>query len=146
MKISFLRTETQTICKKTERRLDVVFEFSSIPKGSFANIWKKVKTFCLWLVSMICAVVFITGDGYLISNYHVVIEIASAKLDASAALAASGALPENVNYAVKSGFLLGFLESVPGVEAKLKNPNTVDEKFEDVVKAAQQAAVLVLVY
>ncbi|HEV2435294.1 MAG TPA: hypothetical protein VG077_04790 [Verrucomicrobiae bacterium] len=58
----------------------------------------------------------------------------------------SGALPENVNYAVKSSFLLGFLESVPGVEAKLKKPNTTDEKFEDVVKRAQRAAVLVLVY
>ena len=70
----------------------------------------------------------------------------SAKLDASAALAASGSLPENVNYAVKSSFLLSFLESVPGVEANLKAPNTKDEKFEDVVKSAQDAAVLVLVY
>jgi hypothetical protein len=41
---------------------------------------------------------------------------------------------------------LGFLESVPDVDAKLKAPNTQDEKFEDVVKSAQQAAVLVLIY
>jgi hypothetical protein len=75
-----------------------------------------------------------------------VIGIVSAKLDASAALAASGQLPENVNYAVKSSLLLSFLESVPDVDAKLKAPNTVDEKFEDVVKSAQDAAVLVLVY
>ena len=39
-----------------------------------------------------------------------------------------------------------FLESVPAVSAKLKEPNTKDEKFEDVVKSAQDAAVLVLVY
>jgi len=67
----------------------------------------------------------------------------SAKLDASAALAASGALPENVNYAVKSPDMSGlsFLESVPDVDAKLKAPNTVDEKFEDVVKSAQDASV-----
>ena len=39
-----------------------------------------------------------------------------------------------------------FLESVPAVSAKLKAPNTKDEKFEDVVKSAQDAAVLVLVY
>ena len=65
---------------------------------------------------------------------------------ASVALAASGALPENVNYAVKSSFLLGFLESVPAVSAKLKAPVTADRKFEDVVKSAQDAAVLVLVY
>ena len=53
----------------------------------------------------------------------------------------------DVNYAVKSSFLLSFLvESVPAVSAKLKAPNTQDEKFEDVVKSAQNAAVLVLVY
>jgi hypothetical protein len=55
-------------------------------------------------------------------------------------------LPENVNYAIKSSFLLSFLESVPDVANKLKSPNTADEKFSDVVKSAQQAAVLVLVY
>jgi hypothetical protein len=69
-------------------------------------------------------------------------------MDASAALAASGALPENVNYAVKSPDVAGlsFLESVPAVSAKLKAPVTDDRKFEDVVKSAQDAAVLVLVY
>lgn len=56
------------------------------------------------------------------------------------------ALPENVNYAVKSSFLLSFLESVPEVSAKLKDANTKERKFEDVVKSAEQAAVLVLVY
>jgi len=34
---------------------------------------------------------------------------------------------------------------VPGVEGKLKAPNTKDEKFEDVVKGTQSATVLVLV-
>ena len=67
-------------------------------------------------------------------------------MDAAAALAATGSLPENVNYAVKSSLLLSFLESVPDVSAKLKEPITVDRKFEDVVKSAQDAAVLVLIY
>ena len=75
-----------------------------------------------------------------------VVGVVSAKLDASVALATSGSLPENVNYAVKSSFLLSFLESVPAVSAKLKEPITADRKFEDVVKSAQDAAVLVLVY
>ena len=35
---------------------------------------------------------------------------------------------------------------MPEVLAKLKEPNTKDRKFEDVVKDAEQAAVLVLVY
>ena len=86
------------------------------------------------------------SGGALVDERGNVIGIVSAKLDASVALAASGALPENVNYAVKSSLLLSFLESVPDVSAKLKAPNTADEKFEDVVKSAQDAAVLVLVY
>ena len=84
--------------------------------------------------------------GALVDERGNVIGIVSAKLDAAVALAASGALPENVNYAVKSSLLLSFLESVPEVSGKLKQPNTADEKFEDVVKSAQDAAVLVLVY
>ena len=75
-----------------------------------------------------------------------VVGVVSAKLSARAALAASGALPENVNYAVKSSFLLSFLESVPEVSARLKEANTKERKFEDVVREAERAAVLVLVY
>jgi uncharacterized protein len=86
------------------------------------------------------------SGGALVDERGNVIGIVSAKLDASVALAASGALPENVNYAVKSSLLLSFLESVPDVDAKLKTPVTVDRKFEDVVQSAQSAAVLVLVY
>ncbi len=86
------------------------------------------------------------SGGALVDERGNVIGIVSAKLDAGAALAASGALPENVNYAVKSSLLLSFLESVPAVSAKLKAPVTADRKFEDVVKSAQDAAVLVLVY
>jgi S1-C subfamily serine protease len=86
------------------------------------------------------------SGGALVDDRGNVIGIVSAKLDASAALAASGSLPENVNYAVKSSLLLSFFESVPAVSAKLKTPVTADRKFEDVVKSAQDAAVLVLVY
>ena len=86
------------------------------------------------------------SGGALVDARGNVVGIVAAKLDASAALAATGQLPENVNYAVKSSLLLSFLESVPEVDAKLKDPNTKDEAFEDVVKSAQEAAVLVLVY
>ena len=86
------------------------------------------------------------SGGALVDERGNVVGVVSAKLSARAALAASGSLPENVNYAVKSSFLLGFLESVPEVSAKLKEPNTKEQKFEDVVRSAEQAAVLVLVY
>ena len=86
------------------------------------------------------------SGGALVDARGNVVGIVSAKLSAKAALDATGQLPENVNYAVKSSLLLSFLESVPDVSAKLKEPNTKNEAFEDVVKSAQDAAVLVLVY
>ncbi|HMC28425.1 MAG TPA: tetratricopeptide repeat-containing serine protease family protein [Verrucomicrobiae bacterium] len=86
------------------------------------------------------------SGGALVDERGNVVGVVSAKLDAAAAFAATGTLPENVNYAVKSGFLLSFLESVPEVSAKVKEPETKDQKFEDVVRSAEQAAVLVLVY
>ncbi|MCX6908366.1 MAG: tetratricopeptide repeat-containing serine protease family protein, partial [Verrucomicrobia bacterium] len=86
------------------------------------------------------------SGGALVDERGNVVGVVAAKLSARAALAASGSLPENVNYAVKSSLLLSFLESVPEVAAKLKEPETKERKFEDVVKSAEQAAVLVLVY
>jgi len=86
------------------------------------------------------------SGGALVDERGNVVGVVSAKLSAQAALFATGALPENVNYAVKSSYLLSFLESVPEVSAKLKEPNVKERKFEDVVRDAEQAAVLVLVY
>ncbi len=88
----------------------------------------------------------VPSGGALVDEHGNVVGVVSAKLNARAALSTSGALPENVNYAVKSSYLLSFLESVPEVSAKLKEPNTKEMKFEEVVKSAEQAAVLVLVY
>ena len=86
------------------------------------------------------------SGGALVDERGNVIGVVVAKLNQKAALATSGTLAENVNYAVKSSFLLGFLESVPEVAAKLKEPTVQARKFEDVVRAVEQAAVLVLVY
>ena len=91
------------------------------------------------------------SGGALVDERGNVVGVVSAKVladgdHARAALAASGALPENVNYAVKSSYLLSFQESVPEVAAKLKEPRTVERKFDEVVKDAEEAAVLVLVY
>ena len=84
------------------------------------------------------------SGGALVDERGNVVGVVSATLSARAALATSGALPQNVSYAVKSSFLLGFLESVPEVAAKLKEPNAKDMKFDDVVEQAKKAAVLVL--
>ena len=86
------------------------------------------------------------SGGALVDERGNVVGIVSGKLSAKATLSTSGQLPENVNYAVKSSFLLSFLESVPEVAAKLKEPNAKDMKFADVVEQTKEAAVLVLVY
>ena len=87
------------------------------------------------------------SGGALVDEHGNVVGVVSAKLGvAIGAARTSDELPENVNYAVKSSFLLSFLESVPNVSDKLKEPITADRKFEDVVKSAQDAAVLILVY
>jgi len=69
------------------------------------------------------------SGGALVDEHGNVVGVVSAKLDAVAALKSSGALPENVNYAVKSSFLLSFLESVPAVSAKLKSPVTAERSL-----------------
>jgi TPR repeat protein len=86
------------------------------------------------------------SGGALVDERVNVIGVVVGKLSQRAALVTSGALAENVNYAVKSSFLLSFLESLPDVAAKLKEPATRERKFEDVVKDAERATVLVLVY
>jgi TPR repeat protein len=86
------------------------------------------------------------SGGALVDERGNVVGVVVAKLSQGAALASTGTLAENVNYAVKSSYLLSFLESVPAVAAKLKEPNMKERKFEDVVKDAQQATVLILVY
>ncbi len=86
------------------------------------------------------------SGGALVDERGNVVGVISSKLNASEALRTNGMLPENVNYAVKSSFLLSFLESVPAVSNRLKEPNAKEEKFENVVDTAQRAAVLILVY
>ena len=86
------------------------------------------------------------SGGALVDERGNVIGVVSAKLSAAATLKATGELPENVNYAVKSSFLLGFLESVPDVASKLKEPNSSTMQSAEVVEKAKAAAVLVLIY
>jgi hypothetical protein len=67
-----------------------------------------------------------SGDGYLVSNNHVVKDATKVRLLTSAGLIDAKVVKVDA--------------------AKLRKPITADRKFEDVVKSAQDAAVLVLVY
>jgi len=86
------------------------------------------------------------SGGALVDEHGNVVGVVSAKLNASAALAETGVLPENVNYAIKSSFVLSFLESTPELAQKVKDPLLKERKFDDVVKSVEDATVLVLVY
>ena len=87
------------------------------------------------------------SGGALVDAAGNVVGLVTAKLSARAALATSGALPKNVNYAVKSTYLLGLLESLPDVDSQLREPHAGKvRKWEDVVKEAEEATVMVLVY
>jgi TPR repeat protein len=88
-----------------------------------------------------------SSGGALVSSAGNVVGIVTARLSDEAALQTSGVLPQNVNYAIKSSYLLPLLEGVPELGGKLKQPSLAKErKFEDVVKEAQEAAALVLVF
>jgi hypothetical protein len=71
--------------------------------------------------------------------------VISHKLNPKAALASSGSATESVNYAVKSSFLLGFLEVVPNIGPKLPQNSITKVDFDEVVKTAENAAVLILI-
>lgn len=55
------------------------------------------------------------SGGPLVDMQGNVVGVVVAKLDAMKTFTATGNLPENVNYAVKSELLMRFLESIPGI-------------------------------
>jgi S1-C subfamily serine protease len=86
------------------------------------------------------------SGGALMNEHGNVVGIVASQLKAWVALAATGVLPENVNYAIKSSCARTLLDFVPGGPLKLKPEYLSDDrKFEDVVQASQAAVALVLV-
>jgi S1-C subfamily serine protease len=85
------------------------------------------------------------SGGALVDSNGNVVGVIVARLSQRAALATTGGLAENVNYAIKSSFLLGFLESVPGLAEKVGEGQAGTRAFEDVVADAEKATALILV-
>ena len=82
--------------------------------------------------------------GPLVDVCGNVIGIVEARLDDLVTLETSGALPQNVNYALKSSYLIAFLDSVPKLAGKLKEPHTEKNRpFNEVVQEVQKATVMV---
>lgn len=85
------------------------------------------------------------SGGALVDAKGNVVGVIVARLSQRAALATTGTLAENVSYAIKSSFLLGFLESLAGVGDRIAEAQTGTRSFEDVVANAEKATALILV-
>jgi S1-C subfamily serine protease len=86
------------------------------------------------------------SGGALMDESGNVVGLVQGTLKEPLAFFVSGAMPQNVNYAIKSSVAKTLLDSVPGGPLKLKPEFlTGDRKFEDVVQASRDAVVVVLV-
>ncbi len=86
------------------------------------------------------------SGGALADSSGNVIGVIMAKLSLEAAFATSGAVPENVNHALKSSFVLSFLESVPGLADRLKPPATALKPMQQIAAELEKATALVIAY
>jgi TPR repeat protein len=84
-----------------------------------------------------------SSGGPLLDESGNLVGVVVSKLGLKAA-AATGDLPQNVNYAVKSAYAQALLE--PFLGANAPEPSTQKRPFEDMVAKAQQSVVLILVY
>ena len=85
------------------------------------------------------------SGGPLLDEDGNVIGVVVSKLGLKAAQA-TGDIPQNVNYAVKSTYALALLEPYLDSSAPEPNQSAAKRRFEDMVAKAQQSVVLILAY
>jgi TPR repeat protein len=83
------------------------------------------------------------SGGPLTDSAGNVIGVVSAKLNPIAAIATTGTVPENVNYAVKGSYLLGFLEASPEVQKGMLEAREKPLNTKELAGELTKAAVLV---
>jgi uncharacterized protein len=86
------------------------------------------------------------SGGPLIDSTGNVIGIVVAKMGDVEMLEATGSIPQNVNYAIKSSFALTLLETLPDASQNLKQPFQKERNSADIINEAQKAVVLILCY
>jgi len=86
------------------------------------------------------------SGGPLLDADGMVVGLVVAKLDDIATAIETGSLPQNVNYALKSSFILSFLESVPAINDKLLQPKKSELTRTQVVEKTSKAVVMVQCY
>jgi S1-C subfamily serine protease len=82
------------------------------------------------------------SGGPLISTKGIVVGIVSATLDQVKAFKESGSLPQNVNYAVKSDYLLPLISSVNN--SLTGDEPTKQRSFEELARECERSVVLVI--
>jgi len=87
------------------------------------------------------------SGGPLVDLNGNVVGMIEAILSDTAAFDATGAIPQNVNYATKGSILMTFLQNVPEISTKLKTPNsTKSGNTDSSVPQVEQSVAMVLVY
>ena len=85
------------------------------------------------------------SGGALLDENGNVIGVVVSKLGLKA-VRATGDIPQNVNYAVKSTYALALLEPYLDGSAPEPNQSASKPRFEDMIAKAQQSVVLIVVY
>ena len=86
------------------------------------------------------------SGGALVDDKGNVVGVIVSKLSEEVTYQLTGNLPQNVNYAVKSSFVLSMLEASPEISGHMLQPNKSKDDFSDIVERAKQSVALVLVY
>jgi hypothetical protein len=84
------------------------------------------------------------SGGPLFDEYGNLVGIVAAKLDSLVTLAATGDLPQNVNYAIKADYLVPILKTVDGV--KIQPSQTKPVNLLSLVEELKKSAVMIKVY
>ena len=85
------------------------------------------------------------SGGALVNAAGNVVGIIRGKLSDAVGIKESGAIPQNVNYATKSSYLLVLMESVPELSGKLKKPLEKSVEQSELAKAVEAATAMVAV-
>ena len=88
------------------------------------------------------------SGGALIDEKGAAIGMITFRLDDLKTFKMTGSLPQNVNYALKSTLITGFLATVPLVQARLPQPESKPKtvSYDNAIESAQNATAFILVH
>jgi hypothetical protein len=86
------------------------------------------------------------SGGPLLSEKGEVIGVIVSRLDDIGMLKATGTVPQNVNYAIKSAFIFPLLENLPGWQTPKAKSGNETMSNSDIINKARNAVALIFVY